>query len=85
MDISHVPKELQNLPQWVCFRFEPDKKTEKLKKVPINPNSGYKASTVNPWNKLLPEKISSCSPASALFLPKNPALWGSTLTTALKT
>lgn len=54
MDYSHIPKELQNIPNWVCFRLELDKKTDKLKKVPINPHSGYKASTTNPqtWGTL---------------------------------
>jgi len=54
MDFSHIPKALQDLPRWVCFRFEPDKKTDKLKKVPINPHTGYKTSAVNPqtWGTL---------------------------------
>lgn len=49
-----IPKDLSAFSNWACFRFEPDKKTDKLKKVPIHPHSGYKASAVNPqtWGTL---------------------------------
>ena len=42
------PTELSALPQWICWRLEPDPKGEKPKKVPYDPKSGRKASSTNP-------------------------------------
>ena len=42
------PKELCALPQWICWRLEPDPKGEKPKKVPYDPKNGRKASSTNP-------------------------------------
>ena len=41
------PKELAQLPNWVCWRLEPDKKSGRDMKVPYNPKTGYRASTAN--------------------------------------
>ncbi len=44
-----VPEELKRYPNWVCFRFEKDKKhPEKPKKVPVTPDTGYWASSTDP-------------------------------------
>ena len=42
------PAELSALPQWICWRLEPDPKGEKPKKVPYDPKNGRKASSTNP-------------------------------------
>jgi len=54
IDINNIPQELQNLRQWVCWRLEPDKKTDRTTKVPYNPHTGFKASSSNPatWGTL---------------------------------
>ena len=41
------PPELAALPQWVCWRLEKDAKGERDTKVPYNPKSGGKASSIN--------------------------------------
>jgi putative DNA primase/helicase len=41
---SRIPPELQSYRQWVAFKTEPSDKPGKLKKIPINPNSGRYAS-----------------------------------------
>ena len=41
------PQELTALPNWLCWRLEPDRKTGRDMKVPYNPTTGYKASTSN--------------------------------------
>lgn len=46
---EQVPAELKNYPNWLCFKFVPDEKhPEKPKKVPVNPLTGYDASSTNP-------------------------------------
>lgn len=42
------PKELSNLRQWICWRLEPDPKSDKPRKVPYDPKTGRKASSTNP-------------------------------------
>ena len=56
------PKELTALPQWICWRLEPDPKGGKPRKVPYDPKTGRKASSTNPqtW-ALLPEAESACA------------------------
>ena len=50
----HYPRELAALPQWVCWRLEPDPKGGKDTKIPYNPKTGKKASSTNPqtWSTL---------------------------------
>lgn len=42
------PNELAALPQWICWRLEPDTKSDKPRKVPYDPKTGRKASSTNP-------------------------------------
>ena len=42
------PKELCSLRQWICWRLEPDPKSDKPRKVPYDPKTGRKASSTNP-------------------------------------
>lgn len=42
------PKELAALPQWICWRLEPDPKGDKPRKVPYDPKTGRKASSTTP-------------------------------------
>lgn len=42
------PDELASLPQWICWRLEPDPKNDKPRKVPYDPKTGRKASSTNP-------------------------------------
>jgi len=42
------PDELAILPQWICWRLEPDPKSDKPRKVPYDPKTGRKASSTNP-------------------------------------
>ena len=42
------PKELITLRQWICWRLEPDPKSDKPRKVPYDPKTGRKASSTNP-------------------------------------
>lgn len=44
----NFPKELAALPQWICWRLEPEPKSEKPRKVPYDPKTGRKASSTNP-------------------------------------
>lgn len=44
----NFPKELAALPQWICWRLEPDPKSERPRKVPYDPKTGRKASSTNP-------------------------------------
>jgi len=46
-DKNTLPQELQNLRQWVCWRLEPDKKSDRDAKVPYNPITGKRASSSN--------------------------------------
>ena len=48
------PKELTALRQWICWRLEPDPKSDKPRKVPYDPKTGRKASSTNPesWASL---------------------------------
>lgn len=56
------PKELTALPQWICWRLEPDPKGDKPRKVPYDPKTGRKASSTNPqtW-ATLPEAEAACT------------------------
>lgn len=45
---TNFPKELQDLNQWVVWRYEPNPKKPKPDKVPYDPATGYKASVKNP-------------------------------------
>ena len=42
------PKELSDLCQWICWRLEPDPKSDKPRKVPYDPKTGRKASSTTP-------------------------------------
>ena len=42
------PNEIKNLRQWICWRLEPDPKSDKPRKVPYDPKTGRKASSTNP-------------------------------------
>ena len=48
------PKELTDLRQWICWRLEPDPKSDKPRKVPYDPRTGRRASSTNPdtWGTL---------------------------------
>lgn len=52
--MPRFPQALAALPQWVCWRLEPDPKGGKDNKVPYNPKTGKKASSTNPqtWSAL---------------------------------
>ena len=54
LDHRNFPAELTALPNWVCWRMEPDKRTGRATKVPYNPATGYKASSSDPqtWGTL---------------------------------
>lgn len=46
---EQIPGELKMLPQWVCWQFIPDEnRSEKMKKIPINPRTGGQAQSNNP-------------------------------------
>ncbi len=44
----NFPNELKVLRQWICWRLEPDPKSDKPRKVPYDPKTGRKASSTNP-------------------------------------
>ncbi len=48
--LDHVPQELKDSAQWVCFKFtsEPDPVTRKQNKCPINPRTGHNAKSNDP-------------------------------------
>jgi primase-polymerase (primpol)-like protein len=48
IDKAKIAQELAALPNWVCYRIEPDKRTGKAAKVPYSPKTSYKASSNNP-------------------------------------
>ena len=50
----NYPKEIAGLRQWICWRLEPDPKSEKPRKIPYDPKTGRKASSTNPdtWASL---------------------------------
>ena len=52
--VSNYPKEIVGLRQWICWRMEPDPKSEKPRKVPYDPKTGRRASSTNPdtWGTL---------------------------------
>jgi len=54
MSSYNFPPGPATLPNWVCWRLEPDKKSGRDAKVPYNPATGYKASASNPatWGTL---------------------------------
>ena len=41
----HIPAELKNRNQWVCYRLEPDPGGSKPKKVPVDPVTGKRMET----------------------------------------
>ena len=43
----NFPQELAALRQWICWRLEPDPKGEKPRKVPYDPKTGRKASSID--------------------------------------
>lgn len=46
---EQIPQELKLLPNWICWKAEPDPKSHSgIKKVPINPVTGGKAMSNNP-------------------------------------
>jgi putative DNA primase/helicase len=45
-DFINIPKELRDIPHWVCWAWE--ERNGKMTKVPKNPNTGYNAKTDNP-------------------------------------
>ena len=48
------PPELAALPNWLCWRLEPDARSGRPAKVPYNPHTGRRASATNPasWGTL---------------------------------
>ena len=50
----NYPKDIAGLRQWICWRLEPDPKSEKPRKVPYDPKTGRRASSTNPdtWGTL---------------------------------
>lgn len=50
----NYPREMAGLRQWICWRLEPDPKSDKPRKVPYDPKTGRKASSTNPdtWASL---------------------------------
>ena len=53
-EMVNSPKELEGLRQWICWRLEPDPRSEKPRKVPYDPRTGRRASSTNPdtWGTL---------------------------------
>ncbi|MFT9496763.1 hypothetical protein [Anaerosolibacter sp.] len=45
---KNIPKELQDLKAWVCWRAVWDEKKQKNDKIPINPANGYNAKSNDP-------------------------------------
>lgn len=43
-----IPQELKDLPNWICWKAEPDELRGKIKKIPINPKTGGNAMSNNP-------------------------------------
>lgn len=43
-----IPQELRLLPNWICWKAEPDETRGKIKKIPINPKTGGGAMSNNP-------------------------------------
>ena len=48
MPENRIPLGLATLPQWVCWRLEPDPKGGKDRKVPYDPKTSLRASSTNP-------------------------------------
>jgi len=48
MSFDLIPKELQSLPQFICWKYVQEQGSEKPTKVPINPHTGQYASPTNP-------------------------------------
>lgn len=44
---NNYPRDLVDLPYWLCWRYEKDPKSEKDRKVPYNPKTGKRASSTN--------------------------------------
>ena len=44
----NYPQEIAGLRQWICWRLEPDPKSEKPRKVPYDPKTGRRASSTKP-------------------------------------
>ena len=47
MSLLNVPREIRDLPQWVCWKYE-NRGGEKPTKVPYSPETDQRASVVNP-------------------------------------
>jgi len=47
-DYSSVPATLKKMPQWVCFKLEPNEKKGKPDKIPYDPRTGYRAKANDP-------------------------------------
>ena len=46
---TSIPRELKNMPNWVCWKAVPDPKAHSgVKKIPINPHTGGQAMSNNP-------------------------------------
>jgi len=46
---EHIPNELKDFRQWVCWRYEPQEDSKKPKKIPYAPfNVERKSDTLNP-------------------------------------
>ena len=44
-----IPNELKAVPNWVCWKSEPDPKSHSgIKKIPVNPKTGGQAMSNNP-------------------------------------
>src|SRR5262245_51167324 len=51
-----IPKELLDLPQWTCWRFERDRDRGEWTKIPIDPNTGKRAKINDPDTWTTPER-----------------------------
>jgi len=47
-DYQNIPTELKEMPQWVCFKLEPNEKKGKSDKMPYDPRTGYRAKANDP-------------------------------------
>ena len=69
IDVNTFPQELRNLPQWVCWRLEQDKRSGRDCKVPYSPATGKRASPTNLGTRGLLEGALTCAdqyPCSAI-------------------
>ena len=54
LSLTSFPPALAALPNWLCWRLEPDARSGRPAKVPCNPHTGRRASATNPasWGTL---------------------------------